>query len=155
MSMNYGLTGYPVLVSRTIRQGAIQSILVMLFLISAQGSSIAKGPLKDPPITVTIEALSTASEQYDGQRVIVTGRVRSMEVQQGRRGSSYVMMVLEEVGTQPGKTIPTVNVIILNIPKVHTGSDALVQGIYHREGKQAGKTFEHFIDAEVVLKEKL
>ena len=133
----------------------IHGILVMVFLILSQGSSIAKGPHKDPPITVTIEGLSTASEQYDGQRVIVTGRVRSMEVQTGRRGSSYVMMVLEEVGTQPGKTISTVNVIILNIPKVQTGGDALVQGIYHREGKQAGKTFEHFIDAEVVLKEKL
>jgi hypothetical protein len=64
------------------------------------------------------------------------------------------MMVLEEVGIQPEKPVATVNVIILNIPKVRTGNDALVQGVYHREGKQAGKTFEHFIDAEVVLKEE-
>jgi hypothetical protein len=138
-----------------IRQGAIQSILVVLFLLSFKGDLIAKGPLKSPPITVTVGALSAASERYDGQRVMVTGRVRSIEIQTGRRGSSYVMMVLEEAGAQPGKTTPTVNVITLNVPEVNTGSDALVQGVYHREGKQAGKTFEHFIDAEVVLKEKL
>lgn len=133
----------------------IRSILVILFLLSFRSDVIAKSPLKDPPITVTIQALSAAPEQYDEQRVIVTGRVRSMEVQTGRRGSSYVMMVLEEIGAQPGKTIPTVTVIILDVPKVNIGSDVLVQGTYHREGRQAGKTFEHFIDAEAVLKEKL
>ncbi len=132
----------------------LRSILVILFLLSFRGALIAKGPLKTPPVTVTVGVLSAASEQYDGQRVIVTGRVRSMEVQTGRRGSSYVMMVLEEVGSPSGKANPTVNVIILDIPKVNTGSDVLVQGIYHREGRQAGKTFEHFIDAEAVLKEK-
>ena len=128
---------------------------MIIFLLSFRGDLIAKSPLKDPPTTVTIQALLTAPEQYDGRRVIVTGRVQSMEVQTGRRGSSYVMMVLEEIGSPSGKAIPTVTVIILDIPKVNTGSDVLVQGIYHREGRQAGKTFEHFIDAEAVLKEKL
>ena len=130
-------------------------MLVVWLLILFQGDLMAKGPHKDPPVTVTIETLSAATEQYDGQRVIVTGRVQSMEIQEGRRGGSYVMMVLEGANPQPGKPVSTVSVIILNIPKVHTGNDALVQGIYHREGRQAGKTFEHFIDAEVVLKEKL
>ncbi len=133
----------------------IRSILVILFLLSFRGDLTAKGPLKTPPVTVAVGTLSAASEQYDGQRVIVTGRVRSMEVQTGRRGSSYVMMVLEEIGAQPGKANPTVTVIISDIPKVNTGSDVLVQGTYHREGRQAGKTFEHFIDAEAVLKQKL
>jgi hypothetical protein len=133
----------------------IHVIFVILFLLSFRGDLIAKGPPKEPPITVTIQALSAASEQYDGQRVIVAGRVQSMEVQTGRRGSSYVMMVLEEVGSPSGKANPTVHVIILDIPKVSTGSDVLVQGFYHRKGRQAGKSFEHFIDAEAVLKEKL
>jgi hypothetical protein len=155
MLMNRGFHKYRTFVPKIIFQCMIQGILVAGLLMAFQNSLIAKGPPKDPPLTVTIKALSDASEQYDGRRVIVTGRVRSMEIQEGRRGSSYVMMVLEAVDAQPGRSVPTVNVIILNIPKVGMGNDALVQGTYHREGKQAGKTFEHFIDAEVVLKEKL
>jgi hypothetical protein len=138
-----------------VRHGMMQVIFVIPLLLSFQSDLIAKSPLKDPPITVTIQALMTAPEQYDGQRVIVTGRVRSMEVQTGRRGSSYVIIILEEAGNSPDKTGPAVSVIILDIPKVSIGGDALVQGVYHREGRQAGKTFEHFIDAEAVLKEKL
>jgi hypothetical protein len=106
-------------------------------------------------MTVTIEKLSTESDQYDGQRIIVVGRVRSIEVQTGRRGSSYAMLVIEETDHSPGGPVHSVNVIILDVPSVRVGNDVLVQGVYHQEGRQAGKTFEHFIDAEAILLEKL
>ena len=116
---------------------------------------MAKGPLKEPPLSVTISALISGPDQYDGQRVIVSGHVRSIELQEGRRGGSYVRIVLEEVGKESDGPVPWVTVIILSIPPVREGHDVLVQGVYHREGRQAGRIFEHFIDAEVILKEKL
>ena len=116
---------------------------------------MAKKPLKEPPLSVTISALLSGPDQYDGQRVIVSGRVRSIELQEGRRGSSYVRIVLDEVGNKSDEPVPSVTVIILNIPPVREGLDVLVQGVYHREGRQAGRIFENFIDAEVIVKEKL
>jgi DNA replicative helicase MCM subunit Mcm2 (Cdc46/Mcm family) len=136
-------------------QVLFRSGLVILLLFLFWEVSLAKRPLKDPPVSLTIEELMAGSDHYDGQRVIVTGRVRSMEIQKGRRGSNYVMVVIEELGHQSGEAVASVNVIILNIPSVREGNDVRVQGVYHREGRQAGKTFEHFIDAEAILKDKL
>src|SRR3990172_5673547 len=94
-------------------------------------------PPKDLPVLVTIKELLTEPNQYDGHRVVVAGRIRSIELQAGRRGSEYIMLVLEE--DAPNATEPklSLEVISLTIPKVRQGNHALVQGIYHREGKQA------------------
>lgn len=104
---------------------------------------------------VTLNDLKTEPNQYDGHRIVVSGRVQSIEVQQGRRGSEYVMLVLEEESVNPSSTRPTIKVVSLTLPQVQRGHHALVQGTYHVEGKQAGHPFEHFIDAEVILDEKL
>lgn len=82
----------------------------------------------------------------------MTGRVRSMELQMGRRGSEYFVLVLEEESAAPSGTTPPVQVLSAAVPKVRRGDHALVQGIYHREGKQAGRPFEHFVNAEVILR---
>ncbi len=104
---------------------------------------------------VTLDELKTEPGQYDGHRIVVSGRVQSIEVQQGRRGSEYVMLVLEEESANPSSARPTIKVVSLTLPQVQQGHYALVQGTYHVEGRQAGRPFEHFIDAEVILKEKL
>lgn len=136
------------------RHGLIWIGIVSLLVLAPWTSSLAKRPLKDPPLSVTVGALVTAQDEYDGRRVIVTGRIRSMELQKGRRGSQYVKIVLEEVGTDSRQPVPTVDIIILSVPSVRPGGLALVQGVYHREGRQGGWPLEHFIEAEVILKER-
>jgi hypothetical protein len=152
MPLNQTTNQNPVFIPASIH---FYILLFLLLLLAFSADSIAKGPLKEPPLSVTIGALLAGPDQYDGQRVIVSGRVRSIELQKGRRGSSYVMIVLEEMDFQSGESVPSVNVIILNVPPVYEGNEVLVQGVYHREGRQAGRTFEHFIDAEVIFKGKL
>lgn len=128
--------------------------LLSLFLFSAPLSSLlAQPPVKELPMLVTLDDLKTEPRQYDGHRIVVSGRVQSIEVQQGRRGSEYVMIVLEEESADP--STPTIKVVSLTLPQVQQGHYALVQGTYYVEGRQAGRPFEHFIDAEVILKEKL
>jgi len=104
---------------------------------------------------VTVNDLKKEPGQYDGHRIVVTGRVQSIEIQRGRRGSEYVMMVLEGESTSANGPGQTIQVISLSPPTVREGYSALVQGTYHVEGKQAGRPFENFIDAEVILKDKL
>lgn len=134
----------------------IPIFLASLFLsFSPISLLVAQPTAKELPMLVTLNDLKTEPSQYDGHRIVVTGRVQSIEVQQGRRGSEYVMLVLEEESPNPSSTRPTIKVVSFTLPTIQRGHHALVQGTYHVEGKQAGRPFEHFIDAEVILKEKL
>ena len=101
---------------------------------------------------VTVSDLAAEPEQYDGHRVVVTGRVRSMEVQMGRRGSEYLVLVLEEDSPASSRAIQPVQIFSATVPKVRQGDHALVQGVYHREGKEAGRPFEDFVEAEAILR---
>jgi hypothetical protein len=114
----------------------------------------AQTPPKELPVLVTIKDLLTEPNPYDGHRVLVAGRIQSMELQTGRRGSEFIMLVLEEKAPSATEPSVSIQVISLAIPKVRQGNHALVQGIYHREGKQAGRPFEHFIDADTIIREK-
>ncbi|WDT74058.1 MAG: hypothetical protein MPW16_12390 [Candidatus Manganitrophus sp.] len=138
-------------------KGRFVPIFLLGFFIFFAPSSglLAQPPVKELPMLVTLNDLKTEPNQYDGHRIVVTGRVQSIELQQGRRGSEYVMLVLEEELANPSSTRPTIKVVSLTLPTVKQGHFALVQGTYHVEGRQAGRPFEHFIDAEVILKEKL
>jgi hypothetical protein len=133
-------------------------VLIALFLLPfsllmvSHDEASAKRPPKELPMLVTVGDLIDDPGQYDGHRVVVNGHVRSIEMQRGRRGSEYIFLVLEEVDA-PDPKGPTVSVISLTLPPVRRGNKALVQGVYHREGNQAGKPFENFIDAEVILRE--
>jgi hypothetical protein len=131
------------------------SLTVFLSLLASLLSSenlSAKGPPKELPMLVTVSDLAAEPGQYDGHRVVVTGRIRSIEMQMGRRGSEYLMLILEEDSPASSGTIQTVQVFSPTLPKVQEGEPALVQGVYHKEGKQAGRVFEHFVDAEVILR---
>jgi len=127
-------------------------LLSLLVLLLFRSSPPAYGISKELPMQVTVSDLASEPKQYDGHRVVVTGRVRSMEVQLGRRGSEYLMIVLEEDSPASSEKVKPVQVYIPTVPKVREGDRALVQGVYHIEGKQAGRFFEHFVDAEAVLR---
>lgn len=133
--------------SLSVKRGVygLMSLVALLLLFSTS---------KELPVLVTVGELLDKSEEYNGHRVVVIGRVRSIEVQRGRRGGVYVMLVLVEDTSAPSdlppESVPSVAVVSFTLPPVHQGSRVLVQGVYHREGKQAGRPFEHFIDAEVI-----
>jgi len=133
-------------------QPSLTVFLSLLALLVSSGDLSAKGPPKELPMLVTVGDLAAEPGQYVGHRIVVTGRVRSMEMQMGRRGSEYLMLILEEDSPASSGTIQPVQVFSPTLPKVHEGEPALVQGVYHKEGKQAGRVFEHFVDAEVILR---
>jgi hypothetical protein len=148
---------FPSRISVKLRKRLVQPSRVVslsiLGLLAASTLLSASGPAKELPLLVTVSDLAKEPHEYDGHRVVVTGRVQSMEIQRGRRGSEFLMLVLEEdAPSAPSSgTIQPVQVYSPTIPKVHQGERALVQGVFHIEGMQAGRSFEHFVDAEVVL----
>lgn len=130
-----------------------KSLFVFLVAFLSAPALLQSAP-KELPMLVTLKELSTEPDQYDGRRIVVTGRVRSIEVKTGRRGSQYAFLVLEEEASKEPGPKSTVFVITLVTPTVGRGHQALVQGVYHLEGRQAGQLFSHFIDAEVIMREK-
>jgi hypothetical protein len=129
-------------------------LVVLTFFLVMQGVGTAQTPPKELPVFVTIKELLTEPNPYDGHPVVVAGRVRSMELQTGRRGSEFIMLVLEENSSDAVDPNLSIAVISLTLPKVRQGHHALIQGIYHREGRQAGRPFERFIDADTIVREK-
>jgi hypothetical protein len=138
-----------------VRSIIIAAILVGFLSVFPAAFLFAEGPSKELPVLVTIRELLADSNKYDGHRVVTTGRVRSVEGQIGRRGSEYVLLILEDEEAGDLEPIPSITVISLTLPPVREGHHALVQGSFRKEGRQAGRPFEFFIDAEVILKEKL
>ena len=127
-------------------------LLVGIAMVVTQpGLAAAKQQPRDAPANVAIHDLLEDPDRYDGRRVVVTGFVSSIAFEQGRRGSEYAVLMLEETVTSVPPTAYAVKVISLTMPKVRQCQYALVQGVYHREGKQAGRPYEFFIDAEAVL----
>lgn len=122
------------------------------FLILVNGLT-AGTPAAAKSLRVAIHDLLDEPERYDGQRVMVTGFVRSIELQRGRRGSEYLELVLEESPATPKTAPPYLTVISLNRADVRIGYRLVVEGVYHREGKQAGRPYEYFIDAEEIRRE--
>jgi hypothetical protein len=105
----------------------------------------------ESPLNVAIHDLMEHPDQYDGRLVLVRGYVGHVAWERGRRGSEYVVLTVEEAGTKGPASVSTVTVIALTGPKIRPCQQVLVQGVYHREGKQAGRPYELFIDADAVI----
>jgi hypothetical protein len=138
--------------AKRVVQLSLTVFLSILASVLLSENLAAKGAPKELPMLVTVSDLGRDPGQYDGHRIVVTGRVRSIEMQMGRRGSEYLLLILEEDSPASSGTVQPVQVFSPTIPKVQEGDPALVQGVYHKEGKQAGRVFEHFVDAEVILR---
>ncbi|HTP42796.1 MAG TPA: hypothetical protein VML36_10275 [Nitrospiria bacterium] len=105
------------------------------------------------PLHVSIGDLSKEPERYDKQMVLVSGMVRSIEFQRGRRGSEYLLLTLEEIhGVLPGPR-QSVNVVTQSVLRVKIGEQLQVRGVYYLEGNEAGRAYERFIDAEEIKQE--
>jgi hypothetical protein len=105
------------------------------------------------PLRASIGDLVQEPQRYDKRMVIVSGVVRSIEFQRGRRGSEYLLLTLEEIHAEPQQQRPVVNVVTQDLTRVKVGEHILVRGIYHIEGNQGGRPYVRFIDAEEIKKE--
>lgn len=127
-------------------------LIAGIAMFAAQPGTVgASQQPREVPANIAIHDLLDDPDRYDGRRVVVAGFVSSIEFERGRRGSEYAVLMLEESGTGAPKTVHAVKVISLTFPKIRKCQYALIQGVYHREGKQAGRPYEFFIDAEAVL----
>jgi hypothetical protein len=110
------------------------------------------GLAKELPLPATVQELSAQPDQYDGHRVFVTGRVRTIKIEIGRRGSEFVAITLEDLPPD-GTEGPTVKVFSATAPQIGRGSRISVQGTYHRQGRFGGLPHEEFIEADAIVKE--
>ncbi|MEW6325289.1 MAG: hypothetical protein AB1515_07860 [Nitrospirota bacterium] len=141
------------MLGRGNRQAGLAAFLALIALWALAGETAANPEAAPKPLRLAIHDLLSEPERYDGRRVLVTGFVRSVEFQRGRRGSEYLLFVLDESPASPKTGLPTLTVVSLNALNVRVGSRVVVEGVYHREGKQAGRPYEFFIDAEEIRHE--
>lgn len=117
----------------------LRTVIVISTLVPA-GS--AETPRRELPVLVTIRELMEDPERYDGRRVVVMARVRSIELQKGRRGGDYIVMVLEQSPSESKGRMTddmvSIQVFSLTLPPVREGQRAVVQGVYHREAMAGG-----------------
>lgn len=136
------------------RRGVVPT-LIIISMIYVSGFPVLAQSVKELPRLVTLNELQTEPTEYHGHRIVVSGRVRSIEIQKGRRGGDYVMLILEDDNAGENPPQFSIRVVSLTLPSVEQGHYALVQGTYYVEGKQSGRAFENYIDAEVIINEKL
>ncbi len=125
--------------------------LAFFFWISFNTSGLSAEPLsRELPVLLSIEALLSDESHYDGHRVVVSGRIKSLLFQQGRMGSPYLKIVLSNLSDE--KIVSrTLKVITLDFPKARAGDQVLVQGNYYISSQKVGQRFEHFIDADLII----
>lgn len=124
---------------------------VFLWALLSVSSLFAKAPPRTLPVRVSIEALLRNEAQYDGRRVVVSGRITSLLFQQGRMGSPYLKIVLSDNSSGENIVPQVLEVISLEFPKARAGDKVLVQGSYHISGRKLGRLFTRFIDAEHIV----
>ncbi len=107
----------------------------------------------EAPLNAAVRDLVEHPDQYDGRLVVVTGYIGHVAWERGRRGSEYVEIRLDEAATEAGVTEASVTVISWPGSAVRKCQHVLVQGVFHRTGKQAGRPYEFFIDADAVLRD--
>jgi len=136
-----------------IRQGYIDrlaaGLAVFLLLGGWEDGGVAIGA-RELPVTATIDDLASHPEQYDGSRVFVSGKVRSTRVEQGRMGSKFLAMVLEETLLDSSKSL-SVQVFSLTVSRFEIGTPVSVQGTYHRRGFFGGWPYDEFISAQAII----
>lgn len=107
----------------------------------------------EAPLNAAVRDLVEHPDQYDGRLVVVTGYIGHVAWERGRRGSEYVELRLDDAATEAGATEASVTVISWPGSALRKCQHVLVQGVFHRTGKQAGRPYEFFIDADSVLRD--
>jgi len=141
---------------RKIRQGYIDRLaagLAVFLLLGGWGDGGVAIGARELPVTATVDDISSHPERYDGSRVFVSGKVRSTRVAQGRMGSNFLAMVLEEAPPDVSKS-SSVQVFSLTVSPFEIGSLVSVQGTYHHRGFYGGWPYDNFISAQAIIGEQ-
>jgi hypothetical protein len=136
-------------------QDAFKAIAFSIPFLAAQcvaGALAVDGPSPDSPTSATVRDLVNNPSQYDGRRLVVSGLIHSITLEQGRRGSEYYVVVLDEPVITPRESRISVTVISDPVPNLRRGQHVTIRGIFHREGNEHGHPYEYFIDAESILR---
>jgi hypothetical protein len=129
------------------------AVLGPALLLAWLGGPVLLEAGEAPPLRVSIGDLAKEPQRYNKQMVLVSGMVRSVEFQRGRRGSEYLLLILEEIhGVSPGPH-HSVNVVTQSVLRLNIGEQLLVRGIYYLEGNEGGRSYERFIAAEEIKHE--
>ncbi|MHB8481385.1 MAG: hypothetical protein ACYDBV_01415 [Nitrospiria bacterium] len=130
-------------------------VLTLLCLPALAGSVPAELKTKEPGISpLSIEVIRHSPELYDGKNIKVAGQVRSLAPARGRRGSEFIVLVLESSKSPPDDSSQILTVFSYLSPPLKKGNRVIVTGVYHKEGYWAGSTHEHFIEASQITPEE-
>ncbi len=138
---------------RSGMQGAVLAFWGMVVWTATGLGAFDAAQAGEAPLNAAIHDLLERPDQYDGRLVVVRGYVSHVAWERGRRGSEYVELRLDEAGAASGASEASVTVISWPGSAVKKCQQVLVQGVFHRIGKQAGRPYEFFIDADAVLRD--
>jgi len=129
----------------------------MLAIMLFSGQWVTSSPAAEEvppksPIAATVRDLVDNPSSYDGRRVLVSGLIHSIKLEQGRRGSEYFVLVLAELNA-PHRSNIEITVISDSVSGLRKDQRATIRGTFHREGNQHGHPYEYFIDAEAILRD--
>ena len=131
----------------------MKPFLILAFFLLAMGAQIGSstdliaGETVNP---VSVKKIRLAPDDYDGKRIKVSGKVRTITSERGKRGSEYLMIVIEGAQSAPEETAETLKVFIYFSPKIKKGSSIIISGTYHKWGHWGGSEQEHFIEANKI-----
>ncbi|MBI3605307.1 MAG: hypothetical protein HY202_04690 [Nitrospirae bacterium] len=116
-------------------------LLVDIGLLAAE--SIAKESLNP----VSVKTIRLTPDAYDGKTLKVSGQVRSVTPGRGKRGSEFLIVVIEGPPSKTDETSPELTVFSYFAPPLKVGTPVIVLGVYHKSGRWAGSDHDHFIEA--------
>ncbi|HXN06425.1 MAG TPA: hypothetical protein VN944_05105 [Nitrospiria bacterium] len=105
-----------------------------------------KGPLNPEQVG----KIRSSPEAYDGKTIRVSGRVRSILPGRGKRGSEFLIILIEAPQAKPDEDSEAITVFAYFVPRFKVGSMIIVSGVYHKWGHWAGSEHEHFIEASKI-----
>ncbi|MBI1823341.1 MAG: hypothetical protein HY200_01785 [Nitrospirae bacterium] len=131
----------------------MKSFVISAFLLLALGAELVLSPklvASDTVNPVPVNKIRLSPDDYDGKRVKVSGQVRSITSDRGRRGSEFLTIVIEGTKTNLEETSETLKVFIYFAPPIKKGSSVIVFGTYHKSGHWGGTEQQHFIEASKI-----
>jgi hypothetical protein len=132
----------------------MKPILMSAFFLLAMGAQMVSSTVliaNDRVNPVPVKKIRLSPDEFDGKEVRVSGQVRSINSERGKRGSEYLAIVIEETQGAPNEDPETIKVFIYYAPRIKKGSSIIVSGTYHKWGHWGGSEQEHFIEAKKII----
>jgi hypothetical protein len=129
----------------------VKSLKVFLVvLLVGIGLLAAEGRAKESLNPVSVKNIRLTPDAYDGKTLKVSGQVRSVTPGRGKRGSEFLIVVIEGPPSKTDETSPELTVFSYFAPPLKVGTPVIVLGVYHKSGRWAGSDHDHFIEASKI-----